>query len=915
MPDAGVITLEKQPDEGHAFGPAAPLVAEWRENRAGMEEVSAGSRVDRAAAVVRRWELEVAMLRDFHLTLPPETELLDESRMQDQLRWRDDALAEARRELSRARRVRRTMGTRVDADGSEKVYDAAGKWVEEALRSDGSLFAPGESIWSSRWLAELRQRFLDKPDESSASFLEKLEAQLWDSPPEVYLLMGELLFFHFLIVSTKNSAAEQRVINRVLGWSPAPAAIPDDLAAAMTPGLVNPGQNFHSGRPFQIGYLIEFVERWKEKGPVEQHRLLDHPWDFRDFAVRLDFRSELLKGAPNRPRTQREALLHLVFPDTFEPIVSVDHKANIARSFATLVADPDEDVDRQLAQIRPAIGAEYGYGDISFFSFYSPELRARWDDNSTPDLWDTFVGRARQYFNAGRLEMEEIEYKLETGRKLAEAREAVIAGTESWGGLVKNGISGNLIHPIEQSKFRNWIDGSPEEALPALRELWEGDKPDVGERIHRFCARFPRQVSSGSGVRMTAVSVLLMGLDVENYPPFRVTLFGDAYRRTGYAPPEPRSDEAALYEHALGFLDQFIQEASERDLPLRHRLDAQSLVWGIKSPDIEESDNRPEPIGGPWPPADIEGLANELLWEGDGLQKIIDGLKDKRQAIFQGPPGTGKTYVAKRIAEWCRDRGGDFEIVQFHPSYSYEDFVEGFRPTLTDAGQAGFKLTEGPLRRIAAKAGENPGSTFVLVIDEINRGNVAKVLGELYFLLEYRNETVSLQYSGDRFSLPENLWFIGTMNTTDRSIALVDAALRRRFYFFGFFPDEPPVRGLLSRWLEVNQPDARWVAGLVELANRKLEDRHLGIGPSYFLKKDQPLSEGRVRFIWEQAVIPYIEDQCFGDGSKLKEFVYDRLRRELGGPRPEPEGGSTLQEFTADEDTLEAEDGPGDASS
>ena len=201
------------------------------------------------------------------------------------------------------------------------------------------------------------------------------------------------------------------------------------------------------------------------------------------------------------------------------------------------------------------------------------------------------------------------------------------------------------------------------------------------------------------------------------------------------------------------------------------------------------------------------------------------------------------------------------------------------------------------------------------MIDEINRGNVAKVLGELYFLLEYRNESVSLQYSGDRFSLPENLWFIGTMNTTDRSIALVDAALRRRFYFFGFFPDEPPVRGLLSRWLEINQPDAGWVAGLVELANRKLEDRHLGIGPSYFLKKDQPLDENRVRFIWEQAVIPYIEDQCFGDENKLKEFAYDRLRSEFDSLGPAPEEGSTLLELAAIGDNAEAEDGAGDATS
>ena len=807
------------------------------------------------------------------------------------------------------------MGTRVDAAGSEKVYNAAGQWVEAALRTDGSLFAPGESIWSSRWLGELRQRFLDHPDESNAKFLEKLEGQLEDSPPEVYQLMGELLFFYFLIVLTKNSTDEQRVINRVLGWSTTPVSIPNDLVAALTPGLVNPGQYFHTGRPFQIGYLIEFVEQWKGKGPDEQHRLLDNAWEFRDFALDVDFQSELLQGASNRSRTQREALLHLVFPDTFEAIVSVDHKANIANSFADLVPAPEEDIDRRLAQIRPAVEAEYGYGDISFFSFYKRELRVRWDDNYTPDLWEAFVDRARQYFDAGQLEVEEIEYKLETGRKLAEARESVLAGTEGWGSLIKNGIAGNLIHPIEQSKFRDWIDESPEDALPALRELWEGDEPEAGERIRSFCARFPRQVSSGSGVRMTAVSVLLMGLDVENFPPFRVTLFADAYRRTGYDLPEPRSDEAALYDHALGFLDQFIQEASARGLTLRHRLDAQSLVWGIRSPDIEKPDNPPEPIVDPWPPDDIEVLANELLWEGAGLQKIIDGLKDKRQAIFQGPPGTGKTYVAKRIAEWCRDRGGDFEIVQFHPSYSYEDFVEGFRPTLTDAGQAGFKLTEGPLRRIAAKAAENPGSTFVLVIDEINRGNVAKVLGELYFLLEYRKESVSLQYSSDRFSLPENLWFIGTMNTTDRSIALVDAALRRRFYFFGFFPDEPPVRGLLSRWLEVNQPDAVWVAGLVELANRKLEDRHLGIGPSYFLNKSQPLSEDRVRFIWEQAVIPYIEDQCFGDENRLKEFVYDRLRRELGGLGPEPEDGGTTPSSAVNEDDVVAEDGPGDATS
>ena len=147
-------------------------------------------------------------------------------------------------------------------------------------------------------------------------------------------------------------------------------------------------------------------------------------------------------------------------------------------------------------------------------------------------------------------------------------------------------------------------------------------------------------------------------------------------------------------------------------------------------------------------------------------------------------------------------------------------------------------------------------------------------MGELYFLLKYRDEEITLQYSNEQFSLPKNLWFIGTMNTTDRSIALVDAALRRRFYFFGFFPDRPPIKGLLERWLEQNNSKMKWGAGLVDSANEKLRDRDLGIGPSHFMKKDPPLDEDRVRFIWEQAVIPYIEEQLFGDDKvKLEEFA------------------------------------------
>jgi 5-methylcytosine-specific restriction endonuclease McrBC GTP-binding regulatory subunit McrB len=224
------------------------------------------------------------------------------------------------------------------------------------------------------------------------------------------------------------------------------------------------------------------------------------------------------------------------------------------------------------------------------------------------------------------------------------------------------------------------------------------------------------------------------------------------------------------------------------------------------------------------------------------------------------------------------------ELVQFHPSYAYEDFVEGFRPSLRD-GTPGFELRQGPLLRLASDAAANPEATFVLIIDEINRGNLAKVFGELYFLLEYRRRDITLQYSDRPFSLPENLLVIGTMNTADRSIALVDAALRRRFHFVGFFPDEPPIDGLLRRWLAANKPEFHWLVDVMDRANAELGDRHIAIGPSYFLRND--LDDEWVGLIWEHSVLPYVAEQFFGEEHRLELFQLDRLRF---GERPSAHG-------------------------
>ena len=272
----------------------------------------------------------------------------------------------------------------------------------------------------------------------------------------------------------------------------------------------------------------------------------------------------------------------------------------------------------------------------------------------------------------------------------------------------------------------------------------------------------------------------------------------------------------------------------------------------------------------------IRLLAKDLLLSNGFLKNINSLLEDKRQVIFQGPPGTGKTYVAQKLANYLAGSDSRVTLVQFHPSYSYEDFVQGFRPTIK-SGQPGFELRDGPLLRAAECARSEPHAKHFLVIDEINRGNLARVFGELYFLLEYRDSEMTLQYSDKLFSLPDNLYIIGTMNTADRSIALVDLALRRRFYFVEFHPDDEPVKSVLRKWLRANAPAMEWVADVVDAANEKLrDDRHAAIGPSYFIKDG--LDEADVERIWKHSVLPYIEERLFGNDERIREFALDRLR-------------------------------------
>jgi 5-methylcytosine-specific restriction protein B len=277
-------------------------------------------------------------------------------------------------------------------------------------------------------------------------------------------------------------------------------------------------------------------------------------------------------------------------------------------------------------------------------------------------------------------------------------------------------------------------------------------------------------------------------------------------------------------------------------------------------------------------------LAGELLLDRGELETIADLLWERRQIVLYGPPGTGKTWLARELAQHLTDEGA-VKLVQFHPSYTYEDFFEGFRPEPGGGGTLTFSLRAGPFRDFAEAAAANPSTPYILIIDEINRANLAKVFGELYFLLEYRDQPVSLQYSPDReFTLPKNLFIIGTMNTADRSIARIDAAMRRRFAFVELDPRVAPVRGLLGRWLDRHELPGD-AALLLDELNRRIEDADAAIGPSYLMDpRIYQRGDGMDR-VWKYSIMPLLADLFYGQDDLEERYGLDSLRAAIGhGP-------------------------------
>ena len=297
------------------------------------------------------------------------------------------------------------------------------------------------------------------------------------------------------------------------------------------------------------------------------------------------------------------------------------------------------------------------------------------------------------------------------------------------------------------------------------------------------------------------------------------------------------------------------------------------IVSGAKSMKTNDSDDEQEIT---YQEYTVENFLDDVYMPEEDYTRLVGLLRNKKNIILQGAPGVGKTYAANRLA-YSMMGVKDVErvmMVQFHQSYSYEDFIMGFRPSAT-----GFELKKGAFYNFCKKAEVDSDNEYFFIIDEINRGNLSKIFGELFMLIENdkRGNALQLLYSDEKFAVPKNVYIIGMMNTADRSLAMLDYALRRRFAFFDIKPGfETP--GFSEYRKALDNEKFNKLISCVESLNREIsDDESLGegfcIGHSYFCNlQPDTIDDSWLYGVVEYELIPLLKEYWFDEPMKVKDW-------------------------------------------
>lgn len=784
---------------------------------------------------------------------------------------------------------------------SPEALEAAQQWCDRCWMADGSILSD-HALWTPENLAHLDRHFVQNLDESSRGFLEKLHDQLAPTPPAVKQLAAELLWILYLSVSdaSMRGATKRLQIRQVWEWSGEPLPDSPMLAGPLERGFANPGTGFQTNRWREFAFLVQLAADWKALPERARRDLIADPWEF---AAWVD------RHPAGINRQFRHMLLYLLFPNHFERVMTGSHKEQIikrmGRQFGVGAGVDFRDrtaVDRALYELRPLLENLY---PAEVVDYYVDPVRGDWldtpVDGSTGTDMDPTTLEAAQEWQRDRLGDRRV-WLLAPGE-----------GARLWPEFQRENIAAI-----------GWDELTDLSAFPTYNHVYEELR-----RIHggnptndaNACYQFAHEVKPGDLIIAKQGRSVLLGYG-EVVAPYRYDESRPEYRhvvevrwvRTGRwtLTSEHRMVVKTLTDMtryprwlhaALGLMDgaAFGVPSAGPDVAVlpggKGEVAAAGDVGvddagGMSGHGQEGSGGWTGTVGSiptrqpvvPPEPYPLEEALKELFMPQEQFTTILDALARKKNVILEGAPGVGKTFVARRIA-WALMGEKDnarVQMVQFHQSYAYEDFVQGWRPEAK-----GFGLQNGVFHRFCTRAAGDPGHDYVFIIDEINRGNLSKIFGELMMLVEADKRgsdyAVPLAYSpGELFFVPENLYLLGMMNTADRSLAMVDYALRRRF---GFIRLQPAFGAdqFTNHLAELGASEAlvrRIVEGMTELNRAIAQDtRNLGpgyeIGHSFFVPGDGggTLDDAWYERVVRQEIEPLLNEYWFGREDQVREHV------------------------------------------